>query len=336
MTFVVGTGAWSVAAEAAAPGRSDAPLYAAVGDGRAVPAARLRPLAGEAPAVAATIEIDGLRARTLAAGTVGDALHALGVSLMAGDRLSVPSATALAPGLRVVLDRGVPVTLVDGGVAAALRAPRGTVGDLLTAYGITLGPRDRLAAEASARVASGATVRIVRVTDHEATVREALPYGVSFLSDPDLDAGRQAVVTRGSPGVADNTYLIRIVDGQEVERTLLGSVEITAPLPEVRVRGARPPTAPPEITAIIKGAAGRWGADADQLMRVAYCESRFDPLAYNPGHGDSGLFQFIPPTWAVNSVRAGYEGASVFDPVANANVAAWMFAHSQAWQWSCK
>jgi hypothetical protein len=35
-------------------------------------------------------------------------------------------------------------------------------------------------------------------------------------------------------------------------------------------------------------------------------------------------------------VRAGYAGASVFDPVANANTAAFMFRNGQAWQWSCK
>jgi hypothetical protein len=35
-------------------------------------------------------------------------------------------------------------------------------------------------------------------------------------------------------------------------------------------------------------------------------------------------------------VRAGYAGASVFDPVASANVAAYMFARGQAGQWSCK
>jgi hypothetical protein len=35
-------------------------------------------------------------------------------------------------------------------------------------------------------------------------------------------------------------------------------------------------------------------------------------------------------------VRAGYAGASVFDPVANANTAAYMFSIQQARQWQCK
>jgi hypothetical protein len=44
----------------------------------------------------------------------------------------------------------------------------------------------------------------------------------------------------------------------------------------------------------------------------------------------------MPRTWAANSVRAGYSGASVWDPVASANTAAYMFRNGQAWQWSCK
>ena len=96
------------------------------------------------------------------------------------------------------------------------------------------------------------------------------------------------------------------------------------------------PPPPSEIAAIIRAAAAKYGVDAEQLLRVAYCESRYDPLAYNSVLGASGLFQIIPGTWRANSVAAGYGGASVFDAVANANVAAYMFSIGQARQWSCK
>ena len=82
-------------------------------------------------------------------------------------------------------------------------------------------------------------------------------------------------------------------------------------------------------------AAAAQGANAEQLLRVAYCESRYNPGAYNAS-GASGLFQFLPSTWAANSVRAGFAGASVWDPVASANVAAYMFARGQAGQWVCR
>src|SRR5438552_1557496 len=146
---------------------------------------------------------------------------------------------------------------------------------------------------------------------------------------------RQVVVTAGEPGRVENTYLIHVVDGRETGRELLSSQQIAAPVAEIRRVGTRTPSGSAEIEAIIRDAAAAQGADAGQLLRVAYCESRFNPSAYNAS-GASGLFQFLPSTWAANSVRAGYAGASAFDPVAAANVAAWMFARGQSGQWVCR
>lgn len=74
---------------------------------------------------------------------------------------------------------------------------------------------------------------------------------------------------------------------------------------------------------------------------VIQCESLGDPDAVNPYSGASGLFQFIPGTWAVASVRAGVDGQSVFDPEANITAASWLAEYYRArtgdpWRpWSC-
>lgn len=62
-------------------------------------------------------------------------------------------------------------------------------------------------------------------------------------------------------------------------------------------------------------------------MCVAQRESNFDPNAYNPKSGASGVFQFIPNTWAWASVEAGYGGASPFDAYANVGTAEWVVAN---------
>ena len=93
----------------------------------------------------------------------------------------------------------------------------------------------------------------------------------------------------------------------------------------------------PSVTEIVRAAALRRGADAAFLLRVAFCESRLDPNAVGD-HGDSlGLFQFHVPsgTWAANSARYGWAGASAFDPVAASDVAAAMFARGQSHLWTC-
>ena len=79
----------------------------------------------------------------------------------------------------------------------------------------------------------------------------------------------------------------------------------------------------------------------DGALTVMQCESRGDPLAYNPVSGASGLFQFIPSTWAWAAPGAGFPGASPFEPDANVGAAAWLVQQSidqgkQPWtHWHC-
>jgi hypothetical protein len=79
----------------------------------------------------------------------------------------------------------------------------------------------------------------------------------------------------------------------------------------------------------------------DQALSVIDCESNGNPAAIGPG-GASGLFQFIPSTWASASANAGFEGASALDPTANVASAAYLVqasidSGSSAWgPWGCK
>lgn len=313
-------------------------LVAVAEGGRAQPASR----GGVARdgTLTVTLEVDGLRAGSLqASGTVGDALAAFGIAPGPADRLSLPTGMALLPGMRISVDRGFPVTLIDGGRATEARSQRTTAGGFLAALAVSLDRDDSVATPLDRILGPGDVVKIVRVADREVAEIASYPFRTRYVDDPTLDLGRQVVEVSGVPGEVSETYLVRYTDGVESDRTLLSTVVLRSPVTEVRLVGSRPivpPPAPPEIERIIRTAAARWGADADQLMRVAYCESHYNSYAFNPRAGDSGLFQFIPRTWAANSVRAGYDGASPFDAVANANTAAFMFGQGQAWQWTCK
>ncbi len=86
------------------------------------------------------------------------------------------------------------------------------------------------------------------------------------------------------------------------------------------------------IQAIILDAFAPLGAAAQSwALKVAKCESNYNPYAVNRYSGASGLFQFLPSTWAASP----YHAQSVFDPSANAHAAAWLYQHSGPGQWSC-
>lgn len=74
------------------------------------------------------------------------------------------------------------------------------------------------------------------------------------------------------------------------------------------------------------------------MIRVANCESPgLDPTLVNDqpiynGEHATGLFQFIPSTWA----STPYAGYNIFDPYANSLAAGWMWSVGRRGEWACK
>ncbi|MBI3521959.1 MAG: transglycosylase SLT domain-containing protein [Chloroflexi bacterium] len=286
------------------------------------------------------IEIDGIRTRTavVPGQTVADILGAVGLHLEPSDLVSLPLDAQVVPGQYIVVDRGLPFTLIDGGTTRAVRSRGRTAGELVASLGLVLGPLDRVEPALDTAVSSDATVRIRRVADRQETAFSAVPHAVRYLEDPSLLQGIELVETPGAKGEVQRTYAVRYIDGVEAARELVAESWTQAPVAEIRIAGtrARPaPAAPAEIETIIRAAATTWGADPDQLLRIAWCESRFNPGAYNAS-GASGLFQFMPATFARHAPRAGFSAASIWDPEASANTAAMLFASGQSRLWACR
>jgi hypothetical protein len=87
-----------------------------------------------------------------------------------------------------------------------------------------------------------------------------------------------------------------------------------------------------EIVQIIRDAARAFGQPEEDLLRVARCESVLDPRAVNPRGPWLGLFQFHRTTWA----STPFAERDIFDPVANANAAAWMWQQGRRNEWTCQ
>jgi hypothetical protein len=66
-------------------------------------------------------------------------------------------------------------------------------------------------------------------------------------------------------------------------------------------------------------------------LRVANCESHYNPLAINRSSGASGLFQFMPSTW-----NANFAGQNIWDPYAQARGALVFYNAGRQSAWTCK
>jgi hypothetical protein len=100
----------------------------------------------------------------------------------------------------------------------------------------------------------------------------------------------------------------------------------------IAARSNHPPP-PAYIAKIITDAFSPLGPAAVQwAINVAYCESRYHPNSVNSTSGASGLFQFLPSTWG----GTPWASQSPFDPVANAQAAAWLYSHYGSGRWQCQ
>nr|CAA9561093.1 MAG: hypothetical protein AVDCRST_MAG87-1583 [uncultured Thermomicrobiales bacterium] len=107
------------------------------------------------------------------------------------------------------------------------------------------------------------------------------------------------------------------------------------PAPPAEVPAEQPAPAPvgqTDIVSIIYAAADEYGQSREDMLRVATCESNLTPTAVNPTSQASGLFQFIPSTWATTP----YANEDIFDPVANARAAGWMWDNGRRNEWECQ
>lgn len=86
-----------------------------------------------------------------------------------------------------------------------------------------------------------------------------------------------------------------------------------------------------DIIATIVDRADAYGVDAYLLVRVAWCESRFDRFAVG-AQGEVGLFQ-LHPRGKLATFWRWYDDP--YDVWQQSDFAAWQFSEGQRHHWSC-
>lgn len=71
--------------------------------------------------------------------------------------------------------------------------------------------------------------------------------------------------------------------------------------------------------------------DVNRAIRVAWCESRFNPTSTNHETGGAGLFHHLPEFWPQRAEAAGFAGAEATDAEANVAAAAYAVYEEGGW-----
>ena len=77
--------------------------------------------------------------------------------------------------------------------------------------------------------------------------------------------------------------------------------------------------------------------DVNRAVRIAWCESRFDPSAVDGRTGGVGLFGHLPRYWEDRAANAGFAGLPATDAEASTAAAAWEVYNGAGWEiFSCR
>ena len=184
-------------------------------------------------------------------------------------------------------------------------------------------PNPALPPASGAPVPVGSTVTDYKITTAAINVRSgpAMTYGLVTTLPP----GTKVDIMGSASGAYLPVRWARFTGWAVSERL----VDVnTAPVPLPTTGQAA------DMVAIIYAAADKWGQPRADMLRVARCESLLDPRAVNKSSGASGLFQFMPSTFAFTP--NGKAGQSIFDPVASADAAGWMWKNGMRNHWACQ
>jgi uncharacterized protein YabE (DUF348 family) len=172
-------------------------------------------------------------------GNVGDALRAAGVLVYLSDEVSPGPGTAIAPGMRVTLQRSLPLIITADGLTFRTRTRQRTLGQALEEEGIRLEGQDRMEPAGPAPVQANTQVRVVRVREVYLTDAEAIPYKTVWNGDSTLEIDNQRLDVAGAEGTFKRTTKIVYEDGNEVQRGIYREWVATEPITKAIAYGMK-------------------------------------------------------------------------------------------------
>ncbi len=193
-------------------------------------------------------------------------------------------------GCQLSASRGAQVDVrieADGRITAITIPAGSTAGDALRIAGLTAGSLDRTEPAAYVVVEPGATIRLIRVEEKFRTEIRSIPFERQLLRNEALPEGVERLVQPGVNGEEELTYRAILEDGLQTSETVMKSVLLGEPVPEIVMIGSRSGGAPIAIAGMMAYLSGgnAWTMEATTANRR---------LAVNTGDLDGRVFALSP------------------------------------------
>ena len=246
------------------------------------------------------VVVDGVAQQiTSTASTVGELLEEAGVTSAAG--VDIDRDETVTEGLNVDVTTPKIVALRDGGNLTYVSAAAKTVGDLLSARGVTFDSDDRLNHALADAIVPGMEIVLDRVNTIDRPETVAVEEPAEYIDDDTLDEGTEEVREEGVQGEKQIIHRTVTVNGIVESEGVAEEKETKKGKPAVIARGTKQTGN--------TGAAAPAVANGSVWDAIAACESGGN-WSINTGNGYHGGLQFNPGTWAAY-------GGTAFAPTAD-------------------
>jgi uncharacterized protein YabE (DUF348 family) len=152
--------------------------------------------------------------------TVGEALQVEDITLYLGDRVEPSLGSPVSTGMRVYIQRSVPVAIAVDDRTIKTRTQRETVADVLAQETVALVGNDRVEPKGDVPVADGMAIQVVRVKEAIAIEQDPIPFETAWQPDDSLELDQQRLNQEGVDGLTKRRIQVVHENGQEVSRIM--------------------------------------------------------------------------------------------------------------------
>lgn len=186
-----------------------------------------------------TVEVDGKVVKTSVffSGTVGDVLKKKGITLGEKDIVQPALNERVKKNTRIVVTRAFKVIVTADGERKEIITTPVTISKAIELAGVELGEKDIVKTNPTQYTVPGQEIEVIRVTEKEVEVEEAIPFAVERTPDNTLEKGLTKTVSQGKEGLALNKVKITYHNGEEVKREVIESKTLIPPQNKVVALG---------------------------------------------------------------------------------------------------
>lgn len=180
------------------------------------------------------IEFDGaINSYSVYADTVGEALNELGISSDDKLKANYELTDSIKDGMVITLQSAKSVTLTVDDTSTKHAVYQGTVSDLLTLAGISLGADDYTEPSLNTELKDNMAVTVYRVEYKTVEKKENISFKTQKQNDSSMNIGTEKILTKGVNGVDEVSYVFKYVNGKEEGKTELSRKTVKKPVNQV-------------------------------------------------------------------------------------------------------